>query len=203
MSASKIGIINVINKANSNKQGTKAVLSSSAPTTILCQPGKQGCSVSEVAWSAIMNRSDLVMMDKAIIELQLLSGARISQVLKISAKNIASNGVIKIVGSKGSSDIVISSIMFRSFWLSIKSSGLSISDHRDRFYMYRLYRQLGIYGKFGTSGKQSVTHSLRHELFTGMDELQVSKEVAAQKVGQKSMNSQNYYRPSMYGKAGK
>ncbi len=184
----------VFTKLNSNKPIINAEPISSAQYTTLCSDASQTTARSNIVCTYIAPDSKLSELEKAIIELMFLSGCRISEALGIDSNAILRNGSIQIKGSKGSSDRIISVILYRDFWLRNKLFIKSVLQPFSRFYFYRLFKQLGLsyhmYGKYN----MNVTHSLRQLYIESMNEGAVSNELIRNSIGHKSINSQEYYK---------
>lgn len=186
----------VDNKRNVDKARFEAALSPSAQYATLCSSSKMPQELLSNVYSLLYNNNDICLCDKAVIECQMLSGARISQVLHIKSCDITPAGVIKITGSKGSNSIVYTPVLYRQYWLDVRRLGVVISQFRDRYYYYRLYRKYGIYSLVVGNSNTSVTHSLRHALLSETEQLDITSVERANKVGHKSLKSQDSYLPS-------
>jgi len=176
-----------------NKARIKSVSDSSAQSATLYTGQENKDTLLTNVYALLMNNRELTLCDKAIIECQLLTGARISQVLSVTHSDITDNLNVRLCGSKGSYSLVYTPVMYRAFWEYLKNSKQSLSSLRDRFFMYRLYRKYGIYTLVVGNINTSVTHSLRHALLSDTEKLQLTERERANKVGHKSTKSQEYY----------
>jgi hypothetical protein len=83
--------------------------------------------------------------------------------------------------------------MFAEWWINADSSLLPISTVYSRFYFYRLFKRIGLYGKFGSNDNNSVTHYFRH--LQGLDVQNSFNDWAltASALGHKNEKSTIYY----------
>ena len=165
-----------------------------------CAQNNIQCAAVSVDGSMIMQKVQELYNDKtlslelkAIVELMVISGCRVSQALQINYKNISKNGQIKIVGSKNGLDIVVMPSKYKEFWASYRRASINFQSIYSRFALYRLFKQYGIYSKVGNSSKYSVCHSLRHELASDIATITNDKNIIANKLGHKSTNTQKFY----------
>jgi integrase len=136
--------------------------------------------------------TELSRVDKAVMELQLLYGLRISEVLGIKSADIGINGDIRVKGLKGSNNRVVYSVIYKEFWQGMREFGYNIPSFYNRFHFHRLYKKKGIYQVFGNNKNTSVTHSLRYNyiitlLEKGLTELEI-KNVIGHKVVNNTIN---------------
>lgn len=183
----------IINKNKLDKLRNESVLSPSAQYGTLCVGVSDSGTLLTNVYSLLYNNQELSLCDKAVIECQMLSGARISQVLQIKPTDITDNAVIRIPSSKGSNAIVYTPVIYRQYWLDVKRLKSVIAQYRDRFYYYRLYRKYGIYSLIIGNVNTSVTHSLRHALMQETEKLDITPVERAAKIGHKSIKSQDNY----------
>lgn len=131
---------------------------------------------------------------QVIVELQLLYGLRITEVLSIGAIDIARNGLIFVRGKKGSQDRYIYSQRFSNYVMFCKVNNVARLCDYSRFYFYRLYKKLGLYFKFPGYENNSVTHFFRHALLLQQKADGISTENSKKFIGHKSINSTKIYR---------
>lgn len=143
--------------------------------------------------SDIIQNKQLVLVLRAVIELQFFHGLRISEVLNVTPLDITRNGRIRIKGLKGSYDRFVVSSNFLEFWINTGQHLLPLSNTYSRFYFYREYKKLGIGAHFGNSVNKSVTHYFRHAVALDsqnkFDNLSDTKMV----LGHKSIKSTEKY----------
>jgi len=131
---------------------------------------------------------------QVIIELQMLYGLRITEVLSIGAMSIMRNGLIHVHGKKGSQDRYIYSQRFNNYVIFCKINNVAYLCDYSRFYFYRLYKKLGIYYKFAGNDKNSVTHFFRHSILNAQKIEGMEIEDSQKFIGHKSIRSTRIYR---------
>ena len=171
----------------------KSVLTPIAQSPALCQLRNDSDSELFIFLSSFNNNIYISVLQLAVIELLFLYGLRISEILNILPNHISPSGALTIKGSKGSKTRVVYSVYFQSFWTNLATGCLPISQTYDRFYFYRLFKKLGIYGNFGKTSKNSVTHYFRHRIIKQMQSDGNSNEEISNFIGHKSPKSLNYY----------
>lgn len=138
-------------------------------------------------------KSDLDLIDKAVIEVLFLNGLRISEVLSISSNDVMSNGLIRIKGLKGSDDRYIHTQLYSHFWVNAVRKGFVLNDVRSRYYYHRLFVKKGIYYKATKEEKRIVTHVYRHLYVRMMKNDNIKLNEIKNIIGHKSINSTLHY----------
>jgi len=133
-----------------------------AQTATLCDPGYQLTSAITTQLAVLMNRNDLTQADKAVIEMSLLGGLRISSILRLQGKNVLNDLSCCVLQDKGSSTVIFHSVYCRDFWRMTKDYNLVPFDGLSRYYYYRLFIKLGLNKRFEGNINHSVTHLGRH-----------------------------------------
>lgn len=144
------------------QQRNSAVTTPSALIATQCDMAMYPMSTIRRQVDDLMKRNDLTDADKAVIELCILAGSRISAVLKLNSRNVRNDGKITIIQDKKSLNISYQPSYSLDFWLYVKKYGLSPFDGLSRFYYYRLFVKLGLVMKFGDNKRFSATHIGRH-----------------------------------------
>lgn len=129
----------------------------------------------------------------AVIELLVLYGLRISEVLNINATDIFPNGQIRIRGAKGSEDRMIYAIRSRKLFEFMRINQLSLPSTYNRFYFYRLFKKKGIYAQFGGNFNNSVTHYFRYSYILELLKQGLQLDQIRKIIGHKSINSTIHY----------
>ena len=101
---------------------------------------------------------------KLLFELLIFYGLRISEALYFDHTNITNDGLIKIKGLKGSSSRILYIRHNREYLINNYLYSLPLANIYSRFYVYRLFKKLGIYQRFNINSHFSVTHYFRHNL---------------------------------------
>ena len=99
-----------------------------------------------------------------IIELQVLNGLRITECLNITAADCLDLDTLCIRTLKGGRNRIIKIKYNKYFIQGEKKYKQTLSQRIDRFYVYRIYRKLGIYQRFNYNKHDSVTHYFRHNI---------------------------------------
>lgn len=143
--------------------------------------------------SAILQLKSIDINVYRIALIQFSSGARITQVLRLNSSMIANSGLITLPALKFSNEIIVSIPELTSFFLYCKQSGSAPFVNLDRFYVYRLYKKVGLYIYFGKHYKQAVTHSFRYLFAQSLIDNNQQLESAQTFLRHKSINSTKHY----------
>jgi site-specific recombinase XerD len=176
-----------------NKLNINSVINPTAQTTKLCTENKEVSPVINSLFNICSYDSETPILLKAIIELMINGGLRISEVLKISGKNIDSLGNIHIKASKGSQNRVVCVSLYKNFWLCKKKDMQQIGSIYSRFYFYREFKKLNINFNLSFGQKTAITHYFRklsaNEIYKHESDI---KEVQSF-LGHNNVNSSKYY----------
>lgn len=176
-----------------DKPRIKSVSTPSAPTTTLCDLGKD----LEARVTAVLAAGDkLKQWDVKlyfIYVLQLEHSLRISEVINIFPSDIDSLGNVKIKGLKNSSSRIISSSVVRPYLLYCRVSGVFPFSEYNRFYVYRQYKKAGVVWQSGGESKSAVTHALRHIAAATARKENFDASLITQKLGHVSSKTQIHY----------
>jgi len=171
----------------------KPVLSPSAHATIPCKLRKKEEAVIKNILSAYNNEIFQLRCVNACLELQLLYGLRISEVLNIKCNDIMRNNQIKIKGIKSSGNRIITPVKYIDYFNKCKTNHVNPFDIVNRFYIYREYKKYGINLNYDNNSHNAVTHSLRYLLLKMYDNEGVSMTDIQKQIGHKSINSTKIY----------
>lgn len=130
---------------------------------------------------------------KAFVSLQFKHGLRVSDVLNIHYSDITNAGNIVVHQGKRSMKIIVRDDEFFDFWKNCKVSKTNPFQNYDRFYIYRLYRRIGI--KHTEAGRQrnSVTHAPRKLLAQDMEKSDFDITEIQTALGHRGKRSTEYY----------
>lgn len=135
------------------------------------------------------------------ISLQFSAGLRISDLLKLTYRDISSNLLITVLQSKGSNALVVQPIYFRDVWREVREEKLAPFQFYDRFVFYRISKRYGLIISNGKGRNNSVTHAgrkyLAREMYSASNDIHTAKEA----LGHKSANSTKYYVDKDYRKS--
>ena len=145
--------------------------------------------------------SKLVQMQSAgysqtvicFIRLHSISGARISDLLRIRRNDITSSLFVSIRQCKGSLPLTVKLSTDLQFWSDYRN-GLHLDiGLYNKNYFYRLYKRYNIQFDNGLLRNKSVTHSFRKELANDLFNATGSIESAQSALGHRSPRSTAYY----------
>lgn len=171
----------------------KSATSPRAQSATVLQPNEVNNPPSFNMVNFAASNPTLQPFELAVIELLFMWGLRVSEVLQVNCSDISRSGNIRIKALKGSNFRVVRSSLYESFWLGADSSLLPLNSIYSRFYFYRLFKRLGIYGHFGNNCNNSVTHYFRHLRGLDVQNTYEDWELTAQSLGHKSTKSTIYY----------
>jgi integrase len=122
-----------------------------------------------------------------------ISGCRISEVLAIRGYDISTNGLIKIKGKKGSNDKIIRITQNISHCKTIPKNLNMPFKIYSRFFIYRLFKKIGLIYKSYGNINNSVTHYFRKSV--ALEAYNISKDQQDIKLvlNHKSIKSAHYY----------
>ncbi len=192
MKSRHLSIVDMMKKTG-QWSGVKSVSTPSAQSAGSCAPDTETEKNFFIFQTSVVGNNSLSTSDKAVIELQFLCGARISEILDITSSDISRTGLVRIRAKKGSQDRIVNPIYYRDFWLRDASALLPLSSVFSRFYFYRLYKKNGFAGYFGNNSKRSVTHFFRHIRGAEINRQWHDLELVKNSLGQKSVRSASYY----------
>ena len=128
-----------------------------------------------------------------ILDIQISGGCRISEVLQIKPKDITPTGSILIQSAKKGNQRIITTSKSSEFLLMCRRLNIQPFFDRDRFWVYREYKKLGIIFISKTSSKMSITHAPRH-IFTASNRITTKDEATlSNALGQKTKTMSNRY----------
>lgn len=129
----------------------------------------------------------------AIAEIILRGGLRINDALGVIPSDVMFDGSLMVRQGKGSQPISVVPIVYRQFWFDFaKVEGHTDFVFSDK-YFYRLFKKLGIYGKFGTNGNNSVTHYARHIRALSVSRNGIDTANITRALGHNSSRTASYY----------
>lgn len=145
--------------------------------------------------------SKLVQMQSAgysqtvvcFIRLHSISGARISDLLRIRRSDITRSLFVSIRQCKGSLPLTVKLSTDLQFWEDYRN-GLHLDiGLYNKNYFYRLYKRYNIQFDNGVLRNKSVTHSFRKELANDLYSATGEIESAQSALGHRSSRSTEYY----------
>lgn len=164
-----------------------------AQSAVLCSPDTATEALQKSVESRIVLNTDLPVMLRAVCELLLMTGCRISQALNVKPSNISKNGTIKIEAAKGGNENIYRSTRFSNFWLDYRISRDLISNNYNRFFFYRLFIRYNCVLHTPLHSNKKVCHALRYCITADVAALTSNKATIKNILGHKSEKTQDYY----------
>jgi len=130
---------------------------------------------------------------KAMLELMLVGGARVSEVVNLDYGNVLNDGRILIFGLKGSDNRIIAPGAYLDFWIRFRKLRLSIPDYYSRFYLHRILIASGVFIKLPNSKKKSVAHGIRYAYVYNLIQNGLSITDIQKALGHKSIRNTKLY----------
>ena len=178
---------------DSNQSRVRSVPSPSAQANHLCA----GSTDLDLLYNTAVHAIDKMMMEcmplACILELQLLYGLRVSEVLAIHSNDILSSGHVMVKGLKGSESRLIIAVKTAEWLQDQKNKGRYIFMDFNRYYLYRLYKKLGLSAQFRNRRKKSVTHLFRHMLIKSFKHQKINIHESQRFIGHKAKTSTEVY----------
>lgn len=157
----------------------------------------QDCSrysslISQVT-ALISPLSSVPFLLKLFIDLHYSSGCRVSELLQLHSSNITPAGGVFVKGLKNSGNRYIYSSHFRLELIQMRKLNKILFSEYSRFFIYRFYKQNGLFLKFDNSNNSAVTHVFRH--LSAVTDCESSENIAALKAyfNHKSIISTTHY----------
>lgn len=147
-------------------------------------------SVLEMQLAKVRAMDEMVYL---VGRLQLLYGLRISEALGIRGTNIDGSGRIVVKGSKGSNDRLVIDSDNVAFWRSKRVFSTSLVFEFNRFYVYRIYKAVGIAHEVEGSLYKAVTHYPRHLFVKSIQNTTNNIDTTAQITGHKRVSNTKRY----------
>lgn len=185
-------LFHVLNRG-SEKGCSKAVITPPAPATPLCDAGtNEVLSVKQVsdALDALRTISYSLYL---FANVQYLYGLRVSEVLGIAGSDMIGADRIRVKGLKRSSDRIVVDSAICSNFSNLKGLNIRLFECFDRYFVYRMYKRVGLFAVVQSSKKQAVTHVFRHLLATSMKSEGVDTETIKNFIGHKSETNTKRY----------
>ena len=170
-----------------------SVLNRDALTPTLCSdsyPPMGGSSAAEVVAQVLRQRSP---MDAIIVDLLMVSGCRVSEVCKIRREDLLDDRRVFVHGLKGSLNRVCVLVYSPSFAALTGGDWWSWENKLNRFYVYRMCREFGIYSQVMGNRRAAVSHYGRHALIARLGDQGWSEKEIADIIGHKTPRSTVWY----------
>ena len=175
------------------KDSVKAVLTPSAQTNSLCEVGSQEPLDLSALYCRIEGDGLLSEELKMLIFFQSELGLRISECLNIKFSEINSQGSVLLESLKGSENQVVSCSLARNYLLRCRARKQNPFETYNRFFLYRLYKKLGISYRKNGMKKTAVTHAFRHIQADAIREITKDRDILAQRLRHKNPKNSDRY----------
>lgn len=172
---------------------TSSVASLPAQATRLCD----SCTSELISEQSILHSLNAIMSISPILHafaiVQMQNGLRVSEMLNIRGIDLMTGDRVVINGLKGSLDRIIVSSLLCAKFKHLRGKKIRLFRDYDRYYLYRLYKKVGLTASVKSSSKKAVTHVFRHKMAKDLKRHGVKTEVTKSFIGHKNIkNTQRY-----------
>ena len=185
-------LFDVLNPCKRTKR-VKSGVKSDAQTNKLCNFRNIDERLIEQTVRRIESIKDIDVKVYNCAILMMSGGLRVSEALSITPYNITSTGHIFIGGSKGSSNKLIDSGITKDYMLKCKNKKVEPFADINRFYVYRVFKRVGISYDSKNSDKKAVTHALRHLYVENLRKSGIEESDIKNFVGHKNITNTKKY----------
>ena len=130
---------------------------------------------------------------KAFVSLQFKHGLRVSDILNIHHSDITNSNNIVIHQGKKSHKKIVRDDEFFDFWKNCRDFKINPFEDYDRFYIYRIYKRIGIKHTERGRKRNSVTHAPRKLLAQDMEKSDFDITEIQTALGHRGKRSTEYY----------
>lgn len=175
------------------KRRYKSVLTPTAQTATLCQPGKLSILPESIQLPALEDKRTELGGYYFVAIIQLRAGCRISEVLQIRYSDIILPDRVLVRGLKGSRNKLVSVPECTQIFAKCVEHKFNPFANYNRFTAYRNYKRAGIMLYNDTGKKAKVTHAFRHKLVEDLRQLTENEVIIQDTIGHNSIKSQIHY----------
>ena len=168
-------------------------LSGPAQSPALLTPNSVEDSFLQTLQSFITNNKAYPNQFKLMAWFMYCSGARVSEVLRVRACDVNGRYRVLIRASKGSQNRVCLISPLAGIELDMMGGGQNLLFQYSRFYVYRVFRNLGLSIRKEGNVNSSVTHSARNIYASEVRALTGVTDDMSNALGHKSKKSKLYY----------
>lgn len=172
---------------------TRSVPSPLAQDATLCEVSSSQVADIIKATRLLLANQNERQLDRAVVELLMINGCRISEALRITPSCIDNLGNITIKVSKGKHKRHIVSSSYKEFWINYKFNNCTDLQYTNRFYYYRLLKKHGIQLLAKNGMNYAVTHAFRNLLINVVDSNPDDLQAVQAFITHKSINSTKHY----------
>lgn len=178
---------------DTKKGHSNAVSIPTAQTTKLCVPStKVNTSENRLQYQEILLKNQYPTL-YIVYLLQKKYSLRITEVLSIKHQNITKKGNALVLGCKGSCNKFIDLDEAKDYFIDCKKRSFNPFLLYDRYFVYRVYKKLGINSEYAYGSKVAVTHGFRYAKAQEIKEIDETLDTAQLVLGHKSQNSTKHY----------
>jgi integrase len=186
--------LNEILQTDMGRSRTKSVLTLPAQSNTLYRVGNLSSETFRHILSNNKQYLDKNIQIKSLILIMVNGGLRVSEALSVSWSDITSMGHVFIKGKKGSNDKVLHTGECESYFLKCRINSVDPFFGLNRFFVYRLFKSMGIvFEKKGNKNK-AVTHAIRNLVSIDQQKNGFSIESTKTHLGHKNIKSTKHYR---------
>ena len=131
--------------------------------------------------------------DAIIMDLLLFSGVRVSEACNILPEHILNEKQVYIHGLKGSADRICTLQVMTDFDVYKYRLSWQWNTGLNRWYVYRMCKEFGVYEQILGNKNLAVTHAGRHELIMSLQKAGLDSSQIAQVMGHKRVESTEHY----------
>lgn len=179
--------------SDSNKRADLSDMKPSAQYTRPCKAVNKVMSDYEVNVINLLSSVSQIPTLSAYLSLLFTYGLRISELLSCNSKDMVDRDIIRVKGCKGSNDRILRVVDNRDYWNKKYLVDYQLSYDYNRFFIYRLLKQHGIYEVFGDNKKFSVTHIARHMIMLKYKDKGLNDQQLCEVLGHRSIKSIKWY----------
>ena len=189
-------------KRRSLKSNPSGLLSKVGPNSVLTRDAQYAspCEVPELesrrVWAGEVVEKVARMRghrDAIALDLLLFSGCRVSEVCNIQPEDILSNNQVYIRGLKGSASRICTLGVMTDFLNFKYRQAWMWNQGLNRWYLYRICKEYGVYEEILGNKKLAVTHAGRHELIVGLQNAGLAPHEISELIGHKKVSSTEHY----------
>lgn len=129
--------------------------------------------------------------------IQIETGARVSEILRITSHDISADSRIRIHALKNGIDRIVRVPQISDWLQRERSMKRRLFADLNRFQIHRAYVKQGIAAYFGSNTKRSTTHLFRHLVGLDLNSLKEPQHAIRSGLGQKTDKAADHYRTDL------
>lgn len=132
-------------------------------------------------------------LESIMLDLLLCSGVRVSEVVGLTKERVLSPRTALILGVKGSADRIVTLNYSVGFDALSDADWWRWENQVNRWHLYRLCKEYGVYEQVLGNRKLAVTHLGRHEFVAELERQGLTPEQIQKLIGHRSQKSTQWY----------